>query len=191
VGVPINFTADNDAAIITQIVVPGAGTSVGKNLTIQAQAGQNQSGSNDNNNGGDLTLSSGAPGIGGTLADGEAGSIKLQAAGITIAEVDENKFYVLKGFNRNVTQITANYTILPTDNIIAVGAITASITVYLPSSSSVGDTYLVKDTTGISNIHNIIISGNGNNIDGTSSYTMSNDYECLELTFTIYGWSII
>lgn len=191
VGVAINFTSDNTNPTISQITVPGTGASIGQNLTIQAQAGQAQSGSNANNSGGNLILSSGAPGTGGSGADGYAGSVELQSAGSTIAKVDASKFRTLKGRSRNVTAITSNYQVLDTDDIIAVGAITASITVQLPANPSTGDTYTVKDATGISETYSIFVSGNGNNIDGLSYITMASTYEALELVFTIGSWSIL
>jgi len=191
VGVAVNFTSDNDAATISQITVPGAGASVGKNLTIQAQSGQAQSGSNANNDGGNLFLSSGAPGTGGSGATGSPGSVLFQAGGITIAKVDENKLYSLKGRSRNVTSVISDYQILATDDILAVGAITSSIIIQLPVSPNIGDTYRIKDTTGIFSTFNILVSGNGNNIDGADSYTMTNDFEALEVTFTGINWSIL
>jgi hypothetical protein len=115
----------------------------------------------------------------------------LQVAGTTVAKVDENKFRSLKGRSRNVTAVTGNYQVLATDDIIAVGAITAPITVQLPASPSTGDSYTVKDATGISETYSIFVSGNGNNIDGLSYITMASTYEALELVFTMGSWSIL
>jgi hypothetical protein len=114
----------------------------------------------------------------------------LQAAGTTIAKVDQNKFYSTKGYSRNVTPVTSNYEVLLTDDLIAVGTITTSITVMLPSSPNIGDCYSIKDTKGLATTFNILALGNGNDIDGVSSYTLSNNYECLDLIFT-GSWSII
>jgi hypothetical protein len=176
---------------ISQITVPGTGANVGQNLSIQAQAGQAQSGSNANNSGGNLLLSSGAPGTGGSGIAGSPGTVQLQAGGTTIAKVDENKFYSAKGYSKSVTPVTSNYAVLLTDDIIAVGAITAAIAIQLPASPNIGDTYKVKDTEGLSETYSIFVSGNGNNIDGQPHYTMGNNYEALELTFTNAGWSIM
>jgi len=177
----------NDTATISQTVVSGFGTKVGQNLTIQAQPGQAQQGFKANNNGGNLLLSSGVAGTGGAALPG---NIQLQIGGISIAQVDVNKFYTLKGRSRNVTKVTANYTVLKTDDIIAVGPITRPITLVLPSSPNIGDSYSIKDKTGTCATYNIVISGNANNIDGFPYYVMSNNYSSLDLTFTGPDWSV-
>jgi len=180
----------NDTATISQTVVSGFGTKVGQNLTIQAQPGQAQQGFKANNNGGNLLLSSGVAGTGGAGGAALPGNIQLQIGGISIAQVDVNKFYTLKGRSRNETKVTANYTVLKTDDIIAVGPITRPITLVLPSSPNIGDSYSIKDKTGTCATYNIVISGNANNIDGFPYYVMSNNYSSLDLTFTGPDWSV-
>ena len=100
------------------------------------------------------------------------------------AEGDSN------GGNITVPPITSNYAVASTDFMIVVGAITSPITVSLPASPNIGDTYVVKDSTGTAAIYNIYVSGNGHNIDGFPFYTMANNYETVELTYIGTSWSI-
>lgn len=90
-----------------------------------------------------------------------------------------------------VTSTITSYDIVPTDQLIAVGAISGVTTIVLPASPILGDTYEIKDVTGVASIHNIIVSGNGNNIDGSSTYTLVMNYAALTVTFTGVEWSVV
>ena len=147
-------------------------------LTIQAQ---NETGTTST--GGNLVLTSGT----GTSV---AGSVNIQTGGTTIVQVTPNKFAILKGFNQDVTAITGNYSVLSTDNLIAVGILTSAITITLPASPSIGDTYKIKDTRGSALANNITISGNGNNIDGATNFVIATNFAFLSLVFTGTYWSI-
>lgn len=52
-----------------------------------------------------------------------------------------------------------------------------SITITLPATPSDGDTYEVKDTTGVASGANITVAGNGHNIDGAATLVMSTAYQ--------------
>jgi hypothetical protein len=92
---------------------------------------------------------------------------------------------------RIITNITDNYTVLSTDDLIAVGTLASSKTITLPASPSSGTSYEIKDTVGEASLRNIIISGNGNNIDGSSNYTIDQDYGALKIVYTGSRWSVV
>ncbi len=84
---------------------------------------------------------------------------------------------ILGGLTQNVTAPSAYpYTILTTDNLIAVSTTAAARTINLPATLVEGQTYLVKDVTGQAATNNITISGNGNTIDGAATVTISTNY---------------
>lgn len=64
-----------------QVVRPDTGANNGFNLGVFAQAGQQQTGGNANNNGGNLVIGSGAAGTGGGGAAGTHGSVDIQTGG--------------------------------------------------------------------------------------------------------------
>jgi hypothetical protein len=116
---------------------------------------------------------------------------KMTVGGNTIVSTNSSKFIINKGLRQNITIITANYTILPTDNIIAVGTLTSSITINLPTSPIDGDIYQIKDTKGSAFAYNIIISGNGINIDGNPSITINENYVAATIICANNVWNII
>jgi hypothetical protein len=147
-------------------------------LTIQAQ---NETGTTST--GGDLTLTSGT----GTSANGY---INLQAGGSTTARVHTNKFIFSKGRRRNITSVTGTYTVLATDDYLAITSLSTSFTITLPSAPTVGDEYTIKDTTGNAGIYPVTVSGNGVNIDGLSSFLLNRAYIAVLFTYTGSQWSV-
>lgn len=183
---PSTFTLGVNATFLTGVSSPTisqadntTASATGQALTIQAQ---NATGTTSV--GGNLILTSGT----GTSING---FVQLQSGGTTVAQVSSNQFSTLKGFNQHVIAVTSNYNVLTTDNIIAVGTITASITITLPSGPSTGDTYFIKDTKGLSGTFNITVSGNGNTIDGFSTYVVANNYASIALVFGPTSWMVM
>lgn len=54
-----------------------------------------------------------------------------------------------------------------------------------------GDTYTIVDATGDAGAHNIVIDGNGNNINASSILTISTNYQSVSVVFTFPVWNII
>ena len=152
---------------------------IGEPLTLQAQ---NETGTTST--GGNLNLTSGT----GTLIDGY---INLQAGGVTQAIVVPNKFVYNKGRRRHVTNVTSTYPIVVSDDYIAITTLSAPFTITLPSNPVNGDEYVVKDTTGNAAVSNVTVSGNGNNIDGASTFLLSQPYAGATFTFAGAQWSVI
>lgn len=67
----------------------------------------------------------------------------------------------------------------------------SSVTVSMPSSPTVGDFYVIKDGVGNAYTQNIIISGNGNTLDGNVNYSLNVDYGSISIIFNGFGWNII
>ena len=177
-GVNATFLTGTSSPTISQANNTTA-SATGQALTIQAQ---NATGTTSV--GGNLVLTSGT----GTSING---FVQLQSGGTTVAQVSSNQFAVLKGLNQHVTAITANYGVLITDIIIAVGTISGGITVTLPSSPTTGDTYLIKDTNGLSATFNITVAGNGHTIDGFTNYIIANNYASMAISYTGSQWSVM
>lgn len=86
---------------------------------------------------------------------------------------------------------TSSYNILLTDFHLSVNCSTTSVTVYLPISPSIGLSFEIKDVNGSASSHSIIVNGNGYNIDGSATFTMSASYQCITVRFTGSRWSIV
>lgn len=182
-----NNTAANPG--ITQTSINTSGITATP-MTIQAQnaTGLLSTGAN-------LILSSGT----GTLHDGY---VDLQVGGVTVAAAQLNKFVFEQGIRRNVTvmnafSITDGYIQVGSD-FIAVSNLNSAFTVHLPStltsnpSPILGDTYEIKDVSGLAATHSITIQDDsGYLIDGAASISLTQNYAYMTLIFTGSEWSII
>lgn len=92
---------------------------------------------------------------------------------------------------RFITNISSDYQILEVDDLIVITSLSSGITITFPLNPSVGDTYQVKDSAGIVSTYNVTFDGYGNNIDGASSVTISQDYFAKIFTYDGYQWSIL
>jgi hypothetical protein len=133
-----------------------------------------------------------------------AGSVTLQGntghnfiTGTTsIASTNTSRFITNQGVRGAVTTITGNLTVLDTHHHILVGTLSGSITITLPSTPTTGDIYVIKDRDGSATAFNIIIAGNGKNIEQftgavASSLTLNQNYDSVHLIYNDTTWSII
>jgi hypothetical protein len=136
-----------------------------------------------------LTTSAGALTLSGNTAT------NLQTNGTTIASTNANQFVFSQGIRRHVRPVTASGAITATDDIIAVGTITSTITLTLPTSPTVGDAYEIKDTKGSAFANNIILdSGSGNTIDASQTVAIDVNYGAMSLVCVATSpnlWSIV
>lgn len=79
------------------------------------------------------------------------------------------------------TAVSANYTVLTTDYIVAVTSTASARTITLPSTHTAGQVYIIKDESGGANTNNITISGNGKTIDGTSTKVINTAYGVFQI----------
>lgn len=98
---------------------------------------------------------------------------------------------------RQETVITApgNYIVQPADYVIFVDKTVPEVTtITLPASPTDSRSLIIKDAAGNAGDFNITINGNGQNIDGQSTYILTADWESVEI---IYGpsptleWSVV
>lgn len=66
----------------------------------------------------------------------------------------------------------------------------SAFTISLPPSPSQGDTYNLGDA-GNAATNNLTISGNGSNIDGSSTAVISTNFECMTVVYTGSFWKVI
>jgi hypothetical protein len=174
---------------IYQFVKPGTGATDGYNFKVIAQPGQQQTGGNANNKGGNLFLGGGFAGTGGSGAAGTDGYVALMSGAKVIATAGPDKFIYNTGRRRHVTPVSTTYQVLVSDDYLAVNSATI-YTVTLPATPSLGDTYEFKDINGTATTNNVTIAGNGNNIDGAATLVMNTNFASFVVTYTGAQWSV-
>jgi hypothetical protein len=92
---------------------------------------------------------------------------------------------------RYFTYISSDYKILEIDDVIIITSLSSGITITLPYSPNIGDSYSIKDSTGVVNMFNITFDGYGEMIDGYSTITTSEDYFSKSFVYDGYGWNIL
>ena len=105
-------------------------------------------------------------GLGGSLKVGGTVNVSVSSSGSSTVNASPSKYF---------------YCLDPTSN---------AITLNLPASPETGDTYLVKDCTGQAATHNITVTPNSGNIDGSGTFVMSTAYQSVAVTYTGSQWSI-
>lgn len=68
------------------------------------------------------------------------------------------------------------------------GAVTSLFTVNLPASPANGDTYTIKDANGSAGSNNILINGNGHNIDGSANLLVMTNYTNTTVVYNGTTW---
>lgn len=89
------------------------------------------------------------------------------------------------------TTVTANYLAALDDYAIAVDCSGGIVTVTLPATPILGQTYHIKDSTGSAFTNNITISGNGTNIDGFATKTINVNWDSFMISYNGNQWSVI
>lgn len=85
--------------------------------------------------------------------------------------------------------ISTTSTAAATNEVVSITA--GSITVSAPATPTTGDWMYFKDTTGVATASNITISGNGKNIDGSSTFILSVNYAALFMVYNGTSWMIL
>lgn len=88
------------------------------------------------------------------------------------------------------TAIATTDTLSGSDYFVCPLNTSTAATENLPSSPTLGLSYLIKDCGGLAGSHNITVSGNGNNIDGASTFVMNVAYQSAAFTWNGTQWSI-
>ena len=91
----------------------------------------------------------------------------------------------------NITGITGSTILTLNEYVIFIDSSVSGITITLPFTPVKGQAYKIKDVGGNAYTNNIIIDGNGNNIDGSPTALINTDYGSVELVFSTLlgsGW---
>lgn len=114
----------------------------------------------------------------------------------SVASTNADKFITSLGRRQSVTTTTANLGVTASHDNIFVGTLSGTITITLPASPTTGDVYLIKDRDGSAAAFNIVISGNGTNVEQftgspAASLTLNQNYDSVTLMYNGSTWSII
>ncbi len=114
----------------------------------------------------------------------------------SVASTSTSKFITSLGRRQSVTTTTTNLGVTTSHDNIFVGTLSGTITITLPASPTAGDVYLIKDRDGSAAAFNIVISGNGVNVEQftgspAASLTLNQNYDSVTLMYNGSTWSII
>lgn len=88
--------------------------------------------------------------------------------------------------------ITATtYLVVSADQFIPVDSTSNTVTLTLPASPATGEWHIIADISGSAPTFNIIINGNGKNIVGSSTFTITNAFNSIQVAYNGTNWSII
>lgn len=98
------------------------------------------------------------------------------------------------GAGAGVVLITSGstYTAAKTDRYISINkTVAGAITINLPNAPFIEETHTIKDMKGDAAANNITIQGNGANINGSASATISANYGYRTVVYTGTAWAIV
>jgi hypothetical protein len=78
-----------------------------------------------------------------------------------------------------------------TEDVVLVPNHVGVFTVNLPVGQTAGKTLYIKDFAGVSAANNILISGNGNNIDGAPNQTLTVNFSGIQVIWSGASWAIL
>lgn len=133
-----------------------------------------------------------------TYVNAPSGNINFRIANSanTVAQVQANTFNQLRGQRVSRTAVSANYTALATDYIIAVTSTAAPRTITLPASSSYSATsvgvLIIVDESGGAAANNITADGNGaETINGAATQVIASNFGVMRLYNNGSGWFLM
>lgn len=86
------------------------------------------------------------------------------------------------------TAVTSNVTLSTGSSYVILVNSSTEITITLPTTPINGQVFKIKDISGLALNNNIIINGNGKNIDGYSMARINTDYGAFELMYNGTAW---
>jgi hypothetical protein len=95
-----------------------------------------------------------------------------------------------RGVVYNPIIVTASYSINNSEYIVGVSA-SSAMTLTMPATPAIGQNFIIKDVVGNAPTKNIKINGNGRLIDGKIIYTMTTNYQSINIINFGSFWSII
>ena len=106
---------------------------------------------------------------------------------------DSKKVYCLtkEGIIKTSSTKTTTYQVLSTDQIIYVDSTAGAFTITLEASPTTNRELTIIDSVGNCGTDTVTIAGNGNNIIGLTTYSMTQNYESIRLIFNGTQWNLI
>lgn len=109
---------------------------------------------------------------------------------------DQADGYWLPKLKQSALVISNNHTIIYTDGDIYVDLSSSSLTITLPNSPFLGEKHNFKDYNGDAATNNLIINGNGKNIEGftggtASTLVLNQNGDSVELGYNGIFWNIL
>lgn len=101
-------------------------------------------------------------------------------------------YYLAKPLSRilAISSPTSPYT-PTTEDVVLVPNHVGVFTVNLPLGQTAGKSFYIKDFAGVAAANNITISGNGNNIDGAPSITLTVNFSGIHVIWSGASWAIL
>lgn len=101
-------------------------------------------------------------------------------------------YYLAKPLSRilAISSPTSPYT-PTTEDVVLVPNHVGVFTINLPLGQTPGKTFYIKDFAGVAAANNIVVSGNGNNIDGAPSQTLNINYSGIQVIWSGASWAIL
>lgn len=92
----------------------------------------------------------------------------------------------------SVKTSSGNYDVLSSDSVVIVNKGTGAATqVNFPASPKTGRYLIVKDGKGDAGANNITVSGNGKNIDGSSTNVISTNSQARHYVYNGTQWNVV
>lgn len=115
-----------------------------------------------------------------TITAGTGISVSAGANTITISTTGTTTLTVT-----TVNNAASPYTVLSTDEFLAVNTSGGAVTIRLPNAPATGRVYYIKDSNGTAAASNITVTtvGGAVNIDGATSFVMNTAYESISVIF--------
>jgi hypothetical protein len=107
---------------------------------------------------------------------------------VAVSQTDISIYYFWERGTGFSTE-TSNFSVTDPDETFLVDASNGAVTATLPAVPRDGDTITIKKIDSSTN--NVIINGNGNNIDGQSIQTITSQYDAFTLGFDTGQWFIL
>lgn len=107
---------------------------------------------------------------------------------VTVSQTTNSVYYYWErgtGFSTETT----DFTVTDPDETFLVDASIAQVTVTLQVTPRDGDTITIKKID--SSVNNVVIAGNGNNIDGQTTQTITSQYDSFTLGYDSGQWFIL
>lgn len=107
---------------------------------------------------------------------------------VAVSQTDRTIYYFWERGTGFSTE-TADFTVTDLDETFLVDASGGQVTATLQATPRDGDTITIKKID--SSVNNVVISGNGNNIDGQTTQTITGQYDSFTLGFDSGQWFIL